>query len=154
MCLTTRSKQIPFDCGLVGVYRIIFVGACFPNRLGKRVVVTERNVSHTESERGKSVSESREAVGHVAAERARWQRFRYCFGIFLSALPGVTVAENRPGQAYSVCIPPASSLGDGAGRGEGRKRGMIDGFWKAFPRAGRVWWSLCASPANKALLSA
>lgn len=106
---------------------------------------------HSESKRVKSVSESREALGHVAAERARRQHFRYCFGIFLSAFPGMTVTENRPNRAYSVYIPPASSLGDRAGRGEGRKQGMIDGFCKAFPGEGKVW-SLCASPANKALL--
>lgn len=130
MCfsLTTVNKQLPFDCGLVDVYRFIFVAVYFPNMLGERVMVTEGNVSHTESKRGKSVSESWEAVGHVAAERVKQQRFRYCFGIFLSAFPGMTVTENRSNRAYSVYIPPASSLGDGAGRGEGRKRGMIDGF--------------------------
>lgn len=64
----------------------------------------------------------------VGAERARRQRFKYCFGIFLSAFPGMTVTENRPHRGYSVYIPPASSLGDGAGRGEGRKQEMIDGF--------------------------
>lgn len=47
---------------------------------------------------------------------------------YSSAFPGMTVTENRSSQAYSVYIPPASSLGDGAGKGEGRKGGMIDGF--------------------------
>lgn len=43
--LTTINKQAPFDCGLVDVYRIIFVVVCFPNTLGKRVMVTEGNAS-------------------------------------------------------------------------------------------------------------
>lgn len=59
-------------------------------------MIMKGNVSRIESKRGKSVSESREAVGHVVAERARQQRFRHCFGIFLSAFPGMTVTENRP----------------------------------------------------------
>lgn len=96
---------------------------CFPKVLGKSNA-NGGKCAYTESKRGKSVSTSREAVEHVAAERA----FQIRFGIFLGSFPGMTVTENRPNRAYSVYIPPASSLGDGAGRGEGRKQGMIDGF--------------------------
>lgn len=126
--LGTLNKQIPFDDDLADVCRAVFLAVSFPSMLGKRLMGTEGNVSYSESERGKSRSGSREAMEHVVAERARWQRFRYCFGTFLSAFSCVTVTEHRPNRACSVYIPPASSLGDGAGKGEGRKQRMIDGF--------------------------
>lgn len=91
--LTKINHGILLDCDLVDVYRIVFVVMCFPNTLGKRVPVTERNVPHTESKRGKLCPQ--EALGHVTEERARQQRFRYCFGIFLRAFPGMTVSETQ-----------------------------------------------------------
>lgn len=145
--LTKINNQILLDCDLVDVYRIIFVVMCFPNMLGKRVLVTERNVLHTESKRGKSCPNQ--------GSLGMWQQRGQDGSVSDTALeyswePSLVWQWLRPNRAYSVYIPPASSLGDGAGRGEGRKQGMIDGFWKAFPWEGKVW-SLYTSPANKAL---
>lgn len=88
MCFssTTINKQIAFDCDLVDVYRVMFVAFCFLTMLGTRVMVTKGNVSHTESKREKSVSESREVVGHVVAERAR-QQFQILLWNILECLP-------------------------------------------------------------------
>lgn len=52
--LTKINNQILLDCDLVDAYRIIFVVVCFLNMLGKKVLLTERNMPHTESKRGKS----------------------------------------------------------------------------------------------------
>lgn len=146
--LTKINNQILLDCDLVDVYRIIFVVVCFLNMLGKKVLLTERNVPHTESKRGKSCPNRGKTWD-------MWQQRGQDDSVSDTALeyswePPLVWQWLRPNRAYSVYIPPASSLGDGAGRGEGRKQGMIDGFWKAFPCEGKVW-SLNASPANKAL---
>lgn len=146
--LTKINNQILLDCDLVDVYMIIFVVMCFPNTLGKRVLVTERNGPHTESKRGKSCPNHRKPWD-------MWRQSEQDGSISDTALeycwePSLVWQWLRPSRAYSVYIPPASSLGGGAGRGEGRKPGMIDGFWKAFPCEGKVW-SLYTSPANKAL---
>lgn len=146
--LTKINNQILLDCDLVDVYRIVFVVMCFPNMLGNRVLETETNVPHTESKTRKSCPNHRKpwdmwvqrgqhgSVSDTALDYS-WEH-------------SLVWQWLRPNRAYSVYIPPASSLGDGAGRGEGRKQGMIDGFWKAFPCEGKVW-SLYTSPANKAL---
>lgn len=146
--LTKINRGILLDCDLVDVYGIVFVVMCFPNTLGKRVLVTERNVPHTESKRGKLCPNHRKPWD-------MWQKRGQDSSVSDTALeyswePSLVWQCLRPNRAYSVYIPAASSLGDGAGRGEGRKQGMIDGFWKAFPCKGKVW-SLYTSPANKAL---
>lgn len=105
MCFSsiTINKQIAFNCDLVDVYRTMFVAFCFLTMLGTRVMVTKGNVSHTKSKRGKSVSKSRKSWD-MWWQRGQDSSFRSCFGIFLSAFPGMTVTENRPNRAYSVYI--------------------------------------------------
>lgn len=131
----TKINQILLDCDLVDVYRIKFVVMCFPNMLGKRVLVTERNGPRTESKRGKSwpnhrkpwdMRQQREQDGSISNSALEY-----------SWKPSLVWQWLRPNRAYSVYIPPALPWGVGQEEEREGSKGWLMAFEKLFPARGR-----------------